>query len=88
MLLSEFTLHLYQLEQLLVFNTQLFLAVVGELLEEVGVAHSEGHCELGAALLKQELEVGEAEELERGELVKEGFADPEDLVDFCRLLEV
>lgn len=88
MLLSEFTLHLYQLEQLLVFNTQLFLAVVGELLEEVGVADCEGHCELGAALLKQELEVGEAEELERGQLVKEGLADPKDLVDFCRLLEI
>ena len=45
MLLSEFTLHLNQLEQLLVFYAQLLLAVVGELLEEIGVAHREGHCE-------------------------------------------
>lgn len=52
MLLPEFTLDLYQLEQLLVLDTQLLLAVVGELLEEVGVAHREGHSEFGAALLQ------------------------------------
>lgn len=52
MLLPEFTLYLDQLEQFLVLHSQLLLAVIRQLLEEIRVAHCESHCELGTALLK------------------------------------